>query len=232
MRIPKSESKACIRPHGLPKLVCITGVDGVGKTTLAKWLVSKLTCDGYKSKLVWSRFNNLTSKPFLGITRLTGHNYYIAVKGSRLGFHDFEKLYGFRHLFAVMQCCDVNIAAYRDISRQKNLYDVLVCERGPWDTMVDVISDTGLEMLTHSPLGKLYTAQVKNNSQVFLVQRSKENIQKCRAELIGDKKLETRMRIYEHLARQHGWIIVDNNGPIEIAKNLITARLRVRPESS
>ena len=100
----------------LPTLISIVGVDGSGKTTLASWLVDELAAQGHRPVLVWSRFRNYLSKPLLALTRLTGHNYYRTVDGVKFGFHDFERLVGYRELFAVLQAIDVNIAAYARIA--------------------------------------------------------------------------------------------------------------------
>ena len=95
----------------LPTLISIVGVDGSGKTTLASWLSDELSAQGREPVLVWSRFRNYLSKPLLALTRITGHNYYKTIDGVKFGFHDFERLVGYREIFALLQAVDVNIAA-------------------------------------------------------------------------------------------------------------------------
>lgn len=211
----------------IPSLIFITGADGVGKSSISRWLVERLLTQGTKAGLVWTRFGNFLSKPFLALTRLSGHNFYKRFDGVLFGFHNFEGLYGFRYLFALMQAIDVNIAAIKNIRNAKKKYDVLVCERGPWDTLADVIADTGLDQLFESALSRLFTVQVKDGTKVIMVKRSKENIFQSRPELIHDYKLDRKIDIYNRLAAVNRWSIVDNNYSIETTQNEILKLLQL-----
>ena len=68
----------------IPALICITGVDGSGKTSLTNWLLEYLAEQDYKVESVWSRFNNYLSKPLLALTRITGHNHRSNIDGAGL----------------------------------------------------------------------------------------------------------------------------------------------------
>lgn len=212
---------------GVPSLISIVGVDGSGKTTLANWLIEELAGLDYRTEVVWSRFRNYLSKPLLAITRLTGHNYYKTIEGVKFGFHDFERLYGYREVFALLQAVDVNIAAYKRIYKLRNKVDAVVCERGPWDTLVDVTADTGLAWLPESRLGHLFGLFMRRDAQVIWISRERDNILKTRKELVHDHKLLPRMQVYEHLARANNWDVIDNNGDLEDAKNQIREALKL-----
>ena len=207
--------------HKLPSLISIVGVDGSGKTTLANWLIEEIAARGRRTVLVWSRFRNYLSKPLLALTRLTGHNYYKTIDGVRFGFHDFEKLVGYRELFSILQAIDVNIAAYSRIQRVRKHSDVVVCERGPWDTLVDVTADTGILSLPSSRLAALYSMFVRCNARVLWVDRERENILKTRPELVHDHKLETKVTVYRQLAELHRWDVIENNGTLDSAKQQV-----------
>lgn len=212
---------------GFPSLIIITGTDGAGKSCIAKWLLGCLEDRGLRIALVWSRFNNFLSKPFLAITRLTGHNYYKRIDGVLFGFHDFEHLKGSRYLFAALQAIDVNIAAFGRITRAKRRCDIVVCERGPWDTLVDVIVDTGLDKLLDSRLGKMFTAQVRARATVLFIKRSKGNILRKRPELVHDYKLDRKISIYQRLAETQAWFIVENDDSLETTQAQISGFLKL-----
>jgi len=218
-------------PEGLPKLISIVGVDGSGKTTLANWLADELAAHGRSPVLVWSRFRNYLSKPMLALTRFTGHNYYRTFEGVKFGFHDFERLVGYRELFALLQAIDVNIAAYARIHRRRAGSDMLVCERGPWDTLVDVTADTGLMWLPGSALGAAYSLLMRRDAAVFWVSRDRVNILRSRPELVHDHKLDMRSAVYAQLAARHGWHVVDNNGTLEDSKSKIRSALRMQGDA-
>lgn len=209
----------------LPTLISIVGVDGSGKTTLANWLAGELAAQGCEPVLVWSRFRNYLSKPLLALTRLTGHNYYKTLDGVKFGFHDFERLVGYRELFAALQAIDVNIAAYARIHRQRMRSDMVICERGPWDTLVDVTADTGLSWLPTSPLGSLYSLLMRRDARVLWISRGRDSILRTRPELVHDHKLGPRMAVYARLAERHAWHVIDNNGTLDEAKVQIRAAL-------
>ena len=211
----------------LPSLVSIVGVDGSGKTTLANWLVENVARQGGAPVLVWSRFRNYLSKPLLALTRMTGHNHYETHDGIRFGFHDFEGLVGYRELFALLQAVDVNIAAYFRIHRRRRNAGVVICERGPWDTLVDVTADTGLEGLPGSMLGAAYTLFMRRDARVLWIRRDRDRILETRPELAHDYKLQKRIDIYEHLSKMHDWVEIDNNGSLDSAKSQIAAALGI-----
>ena len=195
------------------------GVDGCGKTTLVNWLAEDLKKSGYNVKIVWSRFNNYLSKPLLALTRLTGHNRRVTIDGTPFGYHDFEKLYGYKQLFALLQAVDVNISAWWRITRVRRGFNgILICERGPWDTLVDVVADTGMHGLPESCLGRWYVRSVAKGAETVLIRRSLDNILSSRPALRHDHKLALRMNEYETLSASFGWKVIDNNGTLDEAK--------------
>ncbi len=209
-----------------PKFIFLTGVDGVGKTVLSGWLSAFCQKQGLHVRTVWSRFNNYTSKPLLAITRLTGHNRYKTIAGKKVGFHDFQRLFGYREVFAFLQMIDVNVATWLKIKRAFPC-DIVIAERGPWDTLVDVMADTNLSYLPQTWLGKLYTVQIPNSVEMLLIDRTYDKIIHTRPELIHDIQLQTRLQYYRTLGEQQGWTIIDNNGSFESTQSQILKTLHL-----
>lgn len=209
-----------------PVIIALVGVDGCGKTTLSSWLEDKMRQEGLVVKRVWTRFRNYLSKPLLGLTRLSGHNRYQNVNGHWFGTHNFEKLPIYRELFAFLQAVDVNIAAYHYIKKKGQRADVVICERCPWDSLVDVVSDTDLLWLIKSWLGEAYVLSLKKNTKVLWVMRDTDKILSTRPELVHDRKLQKRADIYRQLAELHGWTRIDNNGYLNCTKKKLISSLR------
>lgn len=211
----------------IPSLLLVSGVDGVGKTTISKWIVFELQKKNLNVDLVWSRFNNYLSIPILAFTKITGHNYYRFYSGIKFGFHNFESLYFIKKIFFYSQLIDVNIATYFKIFRKIEENKIIICERGPWDTLVDVISDTGMHENIGNFFSNLYTRQIADKCFVLYIKRSYDNIISMRPELIHDKKLAMRISLYDRLAEQNNWFIVDNNDDLDSTKEKIRYLLKL-----
>lgn len=208
------------------RIIGVTGVDGGGKTTLTDWLREELHARGHTPGFVWSRFNNYVSLPFLAATRLSGHNVYRVHAGVRMGFHDFERLpLSLRYLFVGLQAVDVNIATLSKINRPSRHTPVTICERGPWDTLVDVAADTDLDTLISPFMAKLFCGQVARRTDMVLVDRDADLIEAFRPELKFDIKLRIRQRLYRRLAEIGGWKILSNNGDLNDTKKEFSAWL-------
>lgn len=205
--------------HKTSRIIGVTGVDGSGKTTLTNWLKEELQARGHDPGFVWSRFNNYTSLPFLALTRLSGHNVYREHEGVRMGFHDFERLpMPLRYLFVGLQALDVNIANLLKIRIPCRTVPVTICERGPWDTLVDVAADTSLDGLSGRRAVRLFCGLVLDDADMILIDRDADLIEGARPELRSDVKLRTRQQLYRRLAEQGDWRILSNNGSLDDTK--------------
>ena len=201
------------------RIIAVAGVDGSGKSTLTDWLRQDLRNRGYDPGFVWSRFNNYLSLAILAATRLSGHNVYREYAGVRMGFHDFDNLpLVLKYMFVGLQAIDVNIATYFKIRRPSRNVAVTICERGPWDTLVDVIADTAMDKLTSQFMINLYCGQIVKQTDIVLVNREAGLIEERRPELVYDTKLRKRQAVYTRLAEIDGWKILDNNGDLAETK--------------
>lgn len=208
------------------RIIGVTGVDGSGKTTLTTWLREELRARGHAPGFVWSRFNNYLSLPFLALTRATGHNVYRDCGGVRMGFHEFERLpTPLRHLFVALQMIDVNIATLFKINLPSRRLPVTICERGPWDTLVDVTADTAFEWMASGYALDLFGGQVAGRADIVLIDRSADLIEAARPELVFDVKLRQRQELYRRLAEVGGWTVLDNNDDLDETKYRFSAWL-------
>lgn len=202
------------------RIICIVGSDGSGKTTLAKHLVAQLQNKGLKVALIWMRYNNFLSKPLLALARLRGYNYFTMSSGVKMGHHDFSKVWWLRWPFAFLQMIDVNLAAWRKLRVYKG-FDVLVFERSPWDTLSDVMVDTGIDRLEERWIGRGIVSAFAGKCDVVWIRRDVAAIRQTRRELAADEKLWTKVVNYDRMSRYFGWKVVDNNGTIEDAKTAL-----------
>lgn len=199
----------------------LIGVDGSGKTTITKWLVDICKKRNISCQIIWSRFNNYISIPFIALTKISKHCYYQNIMGTKFGYHNYERLFLLKYIFFFLQMIDVNIATFFHIKRKINKKNITICERGPYDTLIDVISDTGLFSILNSKISYLYYFQVNKKKNVIYIKRNYHEIIISRPELAYDNKLKLRIKMYENLAQKNKWHVVDNNGSLEKTKNEI-----------
>ncbi len=212
----------------LPRIIFLIGADGVGKSTLADALVRELEKRDIATRRAWSRYNNYVSKPLLALARILGLSYYEKCDGHRMGYHDFSKSFIVKHLFVFLQAIDVNIAWFTKIRRRIPPCGVLICDRGPYDTLFDVMIDTGLAHLGRTPWLRAYTLLVRKHCKVFVVERDyQKTLDSTKTELRYDRNLSRKHALYNSYALELGWDSIYNNDSIERAVSEILQRLRL-----
>lgn len=203
------------------EIICIVGSDGSGKTTLAKWLVGEIEKRGKKTALVWMRFNNYFSKGLLAFARMFGYSYFKEVNGTKMGYHDFENVWWLRWPFAFLQMVDVNIASWLKFRSLKNV-DVAVFERSAWDTLSDVMADTGINELEKCWIGRKIVRAFQGKSEVLWINRSLDLIRGSRKELEADYKLDRKIENYARMSKFFNWTEIRNNGLLEETKQRLS----------
>ena len=206
-----------------PKIIFITGVDGSGKTYFAKRLIKELKQQGIRTFHLWLRFNNIVSKPLLGFCRIIGLNYYERYDNVVIGYHDFEKSKIVTWLFVFFQLIDVWLVTLFKIWPRIIVGKTLVCDRGVYDTLIDIMIDTKKVELYKSRLGKLFLLFIPKEHKVFYIQRNPEKIFSSRPDVKIDKNFDLRYKLYKNCSEFFHWTVVDNNGlPDETLKKILS----------
>lgn len=205
----KASESSCRK---MPRIVFVTGVDGSGKSFITQKLIAELKQKGLPVQHIWSRFNNIISKPLLAFCRLAGLNYYEKKNGVLIGYHDFERSRIISWCFVLCQIIDIWIVSVFKIWPRIVKGNILVCDRGAYDTLVDVMIDTKNRSLCRYVVAKMFLLLLPRNHKVFLLTRDAALIFKDRPDVSIDKNFQLRHELYMGCAERFGWMTVNNNG--------------------
>ncbi|HED00782.1 MAG TPA: hypothetical protein ENN18_10425 [Proteobacteria bacterium] len=128
-------------------LICFTGIDGSGKTTLSKELVASLNQKGVKCKYVYARLNPFMLKPFI----ILGEWIFLRRKNISHNYHDYsntKKIAIKRHsflsgLYQKILLFDYFIQIFFKVKLPLVFGKSIVCDRYVYDT---VITDLSVDM--------------------------------------------------------------------------------------
>ncbi len=208
-----------------PRVIYIAGVDGSGKTFLTQKLIAELQRQGITASHLWLRFNNITSKPLLGICRMLGLNYYIEENNVRIGYHDFYKSSIVSWLFVLFQLIDTWLVTLFKVWPKLGKSNVIICDRGAYDTLIDVMVDTKIKKLHQCSLGRLFIKLLPTPHRVFLIYRQSEAIFNSRPDVRIDKNYALRCELYNDCANHFNWSVIDNNGTPDQTIHLLVQEL-------
>jgi len=197
-------------PFARYRLVALCGVDGAGKTFLLDRLRARLGAEGVATRHVWSRFRNYLSKPLLAAARLTGHNRKERHSGFTIGYHDFRGTLWARP-FLALQAVDLAL----DTLARFRAPELILADRCPLDTLVDLAVDTGLDEFVFERLGPRILALLPKPTAAIVLERSPALVAASRPDVLADRNFARRRALYRRLADRFGLPRVENDGPIE-----------------
>jgi glycosyltransferase involved in cell wall biosynthesis/thymidylate kinase len=209
-------------PPRAPAMLALLGVDGSGKTCLAAALSRRLALAGIPHRRVWSRFRNYLSKPLLALTRLSGHNHKETVAGTRVGYHDFAGHRWLAYGFLALQLVDALIDVRLRFRRGRQL---ILADRCPLDTLVDLAIDTGLDRLAIDRLGPWLLRRLPQPCIAVIIERPVAAIAAQRPDALADRHFARRRALYRRLATRLRLPIIPNDGTIDAALDAISAQV-------
>ena len=202
--------------------ICLMGVDGSGKTTLANACLDYLKTKNIKTTHIWSRYRNYLSKPFLGLMRLTGHNRKEVINGVKIGYHDFAGSALISYCFLLLQWIDQVIDITLRFRTPKN---VIVSDRCIVDTLVDLCIDTGRDDFILDKYGKSLMSLMPASTKYMIIFRDKEAVFTSRPDVMADQNYLRRIELYKMVASKFSLRIIDNNQSITESLNKIITEI-------
>lgn len=205
-----------LHPRRFPKIICISGIDGSGKSTACEHLAAHIAASGYKVQVKWLRFNHVLSKPLLIFCRLVGLTRYEHIDGTRMGYHNFHRSKLISWAFITLQYLDALRVFYTRIRPSiQNDHSVIILDRYIPDILIDLKIDTRIEDLQRRTIGRAFWRLLPSDSRLILIRRSREQVLSARPENRLDDNFDRRFMHYEALAREARIHTIDNDTSVQ-----------------
>jgi dTMP kinase len=221
--------------------ICFTGIDGSGKTTLARALVAGLKTKGFRTRYVYGRLQPIILRPVFMVGRLLFlrkkdmYRDYVEYSQAKKGLLEnrglsavYENLVLLDYFFQMMMKVRFPLATGRDI----------VCDRYVYDTIVtDLAVDLKYPQWRISRALRRYLWLFPRPNLVFLIDVPEEIANRRKDDVPSVKYLEERRRLYLEVGREHGMIILDGSkAPDELKDTALKVAIeymktRVRSDS-
>ena len=209
-----------------PLLICFTGIDGTGKTTLSKELVELMNKKGVKCKYVYARLNPFILTPFILIGNwifLRGKdiskNYleYSNVKRKAIEKHSFLS-----RTYQQILMFDYRVQIFFKVKLPLIFGKNIVCDRYAYDTIITDLSvdmnyskDTVMSMLNN--LLRFFPEP----DITFLIDVPEEIAYQRKDDTPAVEYLEERRKVYLDVGKAYGMMILDGSKSLEELKDSI-----------
>lgn len=204
-----------------PLFICISGVDGTGKTTQANLILSHLRNHGIKCKYEWFRFHHLMSLPLLVFCRIAGYTRISTIGGRECSYHEFYKSKIISRLYPWFLLADTSLFAVAKIYIPMWLGSSIVCDRFVYDTLVDISIAVRDNKIYKKRVGHLFLKLIPLRSKFIVLYLDKEEILSRRRELIDDTTFDERYCLYQFMIDELHIEAINNNRTIDETNELI-----------
>lgn len=183
------------------RVVCVSGVDGAGKTTIVRMLACLYKRLGFRVRCRWLRWFALLSYPLYLYARLLKRTLVLQARGHTLRLRVFWVDKALRQLYPRTLLTDL-LLYYLYISTVSLLgrADILLLDRCFVDALIDLVWETRDTGFLKSAPAKACLGLQKNMKTVFLVVDPKTAARRKR-DIVSLKELYFKRRLYEKIGK-------------------------------
>jgi dTMP kinase len=208
-------------------LICFTGIDGAGKTTLSKELIKSLEKQDIDCKYVYARLNPFISRPIMSIGRLlflsdreiASKNY---VKHYIMKMAAIKRYSALSSIYVKILLIDFLLQMLFKVKIPLKLGKNIVCDRYIYDTIITDISvhmNYSVEKMVNL-INNLLQFIPKPNIN-FLLDVPEEVAYQRKTDIPSVEYLKEKRWIYLDVGKRCKMIIMDGCKPLEELKILI-----------
>lgn len=192
--------------------ICITGIDGVGKTTHVNLIIEYLRGKGIKCQYKWLRFHHLFSLPLLAFCRVVGYTRASTLENyQKCSYHEFYKSRFISSVYPWILFVDTFLFTTIKVYIPMFFGISIVSDRFIYDTLIDVAVATRDHKIYKKTVGKLFLKLIPKNAHFVMLALDKSIILSRRPELKEDLTFDERYALYEKFSSQFN-IDVEDNG--------------------
>jgi len=207
-------------------LICFVGMDGSGKTTLAKDLVETMRQNGIQYKYVYGRLEPFILKPFIMIGRkmfLRGNDMfedykqYSSAKNSAIKRHSFLFVF-YRYVLLFDYFLQLLFRVRLPTILGKNI----VCDRYVYDTAItDLSVDMNLSSLEIQDLIERIFYIAPKPDLTFLIDLPEETAFQRKDDTPSIEYLRERRKIYLNIGKKYEMEVLDGSRSLNELESLI-----------
>jgi len=195
--------------------ICFTGIDGSGKSSLARKLVIALRRRGIDCKYVYNRFQPVLTKPLIWIGRLLflrqkdafkNYDEYVSARRRLFKNQILSLIYQFLLIFDYIFQSTVKVKF--PLMMHKNI----ICDRYVYDTVItDLAVDMGYSQQKIDKILKRLFIFLPKPDFSFLIDVPEEIAFSRKRDVPSIKYLKDRRNIYLNVGAKHKMIILDGS---------------------
>lgn len=194
--------------------VFISGIDGSGKTTLAKKLVKKLRGSGIDTEYMWWRWTAFFSYPLLALCRVLRYTE----KREKAVVRKYYLNEAIAFLWSVLYPLDYLFCIFFKIQIAKRKNSVIVIDRFIPDVIADVTVQSGIDV-RRTLVGRLLISYLnKERFKGIIMDIDIETSIERKDDIPSSSYVEDRQPIYRDLAKKMNWKTID--GSKELKENI------------
>jgi dTMP kinase len=207
------------------KYIAIVGIDGCGKTTQAKLLVEYLSKKGIKTSYVWGRWQPWVLRPFIkkwkkSVTKNTGkpQEQVNEIKSAKLRI--FSNKF-FRVAWFLFFIVEYVLQVFFKVTLKRLAGIMVVSDRTFYDSMIDQSINLRRKNLIKSLSSPLMKFIFQSPNLAIYINCPSQTAFDRKNDIADASVLEERRILYDRLALEYKWTIVDGTLPVEEVFNRI-----------
>jgi len=195
--------------------ICLSGIDGAGKTVIAKKLAQDLRGEGLRCNYVWGNVRPFFLKPFILIAKLMfvrGKDKFKDYAGHSTAKRSaFKKYFGLSYLYHFLVWLDYLPQVFFKITVPLFFGTNVVCDRYVYDTLIDMAQNLGYSNERVLDMVRKYLKMFPAPDLVFFLDTPEETAIQRKDDIPSIEYLRERREMYVGIREACGMLVLDGS---------------------